>query len=561
MSLPLIALAVLALLGLGYRFYGRFVARQFALSDAAVTPAVARNDGVDFVPTRPFYLLGQHFSAIAAAGPIAGPILACRQFGWLPCVLWIGLGVVFIGAVHDFASLVASVRHQGRSIAEIMRLHLGRRAWLLMLTFIWVALVYVILAFADITASTFVGRTEELEGLRVTFNPGGAVALASILYLALAIVMGLVERYLHPPLWLQTLVFVPATLVMVWLGTQYSTLLVLGGLTWGLIILAYCFVASLTPVWVLLQPRGYLGGFVLYMALAVGLVGIFLGGFPIRQEAFKTWNAGGSTGALFPFLFVTIACGACSGFHGLVCSGTTSKQIAKEPHCQPVGYGGMLLEAFVALIALSTVMIASASDMAGKSPGVIYGDGLGRYLAIIIGEDRRVFAATFGAMAFSTFVFDTLDVTTRLGRYIVQELTGWTGRAGAIAATAVTTLVPLALLVAAGAGAYQLFWVLFGTSNQLLAALTLLGISVWLFRSGRRSLYTWLPMGFVLAVTLWSLLLQVSAAAQRTVRDGLRIDAPTINGLVSALLLALALALVMEAIRAVRAPSATATAA
>jgi carbon starvation protein len=295
--------------------------------------------------------------------------------------------------------------------------------------------------------------------------------------------------------------------------------------------------------------------------LVVGVVGIFLGGFPIQQPAFKTWDSGGSTGALFPFLFVTIACGACSGFHGLVCSGTTSKQIARETHCRPVGYGGMLLEAFVALIALATVMIATSGELAGKSPGVIYGDGLGRFLAVVIGEEHRLFAATFGAMAFSTFVFDTLDVTTRLGRYIVQELTGWTGRAGAIAATAITTLVPLAFLVAAGAGAYQLFWVLFGTSNQLLAALTLLGISVWLHRSGRRSLYTWLPMAFVLTVTLWSLAAQIAAAVTRTVSGGLRFDAPTLNGVVSVLLTVLAVALVLEAIRAVRAPAATATAA
>jgi carbon starvation protein len=561
MSLPLIALAVLALLGAGYRFYGRFVAGQFALSATAVTPAVARNDGIDFVPTRPFYLLGQHFSAIAAAGPIAGPILAARQFGWLPCLAWIGLGVVFIGAVHDFASLVASVRHQGRSIAEIMRLYLGRRAWLLMLVFIWVALVYVILAFADITASTFVGRTSELEGLRAAFNPGGAVALSSVLYLLMALVMGLVNRYLNPPLWLQTLVFVPGTLLMVWLGTRFSTLLILDGLAWGLLILAYCFAASLTPVWLLLQPRGYLGGFVLYMALAVGVMGIFLGGFEIQQEAFKTWDAGGPTGSLFPFLFVTIACGACSGFHGLVCSGTTSKQISKEPHCKPVGYGGMLLEAFVALIALSTVMIASGADLAGKSPGVIYGDGLGRFLAILVGEENRLFAATFGAMAFSTFVFDTLDVSTRLGRYIVQELTGWSGRGGAVAGTAVTTLVPLLLLVSAGSGAYQLFWVLFGTSNQLLAALSLLGVSVWLHRSGRRSAYAWLPMLFVMAMTLWSLVLQVLSAAQRTLRDGFRLDASTINGAVSIVLAALAVALVLEAVRAVRVPGAEASAA
>jgi carbon starvation protein len=561
MSLPLVAVAVLALLAAGYRLYGRFLARQFALSDSAVTPAVARNDGIDFVPTRPFYLLGQHFSAIAAAGPIAGPILAARQFGWAPCLLWIGLGVVFIGAVHDFAALVASVRHQGRSIAEIMRLHLGRRAWLLMMAFIWVALLYVILAFADITASTFVGRTTELEGLRAGFNPGGAVALSSILYLALALVMGLVDRYLRPPLWLQTLVFVPGTLLMVWLGTRLSTLILLDGLTWGLLILGYCFAASLTPVWLLLQPRGYLGGFVLYMALAVGVAGIFLGGFEIQQDAFKTWNAGGPTGALFPFLFVTIACGACSGFHGLVCSGTTSKQIARETHCQPVGYGGMLLEAFVALIALSTVMIATGTELEGKGPGVIYGDGLGRFLAVVIGEQHRLFAATFGAMAFSTFVFDTLDVSTRLGRYIVQELTGWSGRGGAIAGTALTVLVPLVLLVLAGSGAYQLFWVLFGTSNQLLAALSLLGVSVWLRRSGRRSAYAWVPMTFVMAVTLSSLVMQVAAAAARTLREGFRLDAGTINGAVSVLLAVLAVALVMEAVRAVRAPRAEATAA
>jgi carbon starvation protein len=548
MALPVLAVAVLALLGLAYRFYGGFVAGQFGLSAAAVTPAVARNDGVDFVPTRPFYLLGQHFSAIAAAGPIAGPILACRQFGWLPCLLWIGLGVIFIGAVHDFAALVASVRHQGRSIAEIMRQHLGRRAWLLMLAFVWVALAYVILAFADITATTFVGKTEELQGLAASsFNPGGAVAMASLLYLLLAIVMGLVDRYLHPPLWLQTLVFVPGTLFMVYLGTRFSTVLVMSGLTWGMLILAYCFVASLTPVWVLLQPRGYLGGFVLYIALAVGVVGMFFGGFAVQQPAFKTWDAGGPSGSLFPFLFVTIACGACSGFHGLVCSGTTSKQIARETHCRAVGYGGMLLEAFVALIALSTVMIATNSELAGRSPGIIYGDGLGRYLALVIGEENRLFATTFGAMAFSTFIFDTLDVSTRLGRYIGQELFGWTSRAGAIVATAATVIVPGVVLAMSGSGAYQLFWVLFGTSNQLLAALTLLGISVWLRRSGRRSVYALAPMAFVLTITLWSLGLQLWGAVRRTLGSGFQLDAPSINGLVSALLIGLALALLAEA--------------
>jgi carbon starvation protein len=549
--LSLIAIVVLVALALGYRLYGGFVARQYALDDQAPTPAVTRNDGVDFVPTGPFYLLGQHFSAIAAAGPIAGPILACQQFGWLPCLLWIGLGVIFIGAVHDFSNLVASVRHGARSTAQIIRQHLGDNAWLAMMVFIWVALVYVILAFADITASTFVGKTEDLAGMSFPFNQGGAVAMASVLYLLLAVVMGIVDRAFRPPLWLTTLIFVPATLVCVWLGTRFSTLLVLDGRTWGILILAYCFAASLVPLWALLQPRGYLGGFVLYMALAVGVIGIFFGGFPIKQEAFKTWHAPGATGALWPFLFVTIACGACSGFHGLVCSGTTSKQISKESHCRPVGYGGMLLEGFVALIALSTVMIASTADLAGKAPGVVYGMGLGNYLAVIIGKEHLAFAITFGAMAFSTFVFDTLDVSTRLGRYIIQELTGWSDRRGAILGTALTTLVPLALLLAAGEGAYRHFWVLFGTSNQLLAALSLLGISVWLRSTGRKSLFTLIPMAFVLTVTVWSLAVQLWSAVATFRSSGFRVALPVMNGAVSLLLMLLAAVLVVEAARAI----------
>lgn len=545
MSLPIIAFGTLVFLALGYRFYGRYVAAQYRLESGTPTPAVVRNDGDDFVPTRPFYLLGQHFSAIAAAGPIAGPILAGQQFGWLPCLLWIGLGSIFIGAVHDFSSLVASVRHNARSVAEIVRLHLGRRAWTAMLAFIWLALIYVILAFTDITASTFVGRTEELQGLALAFNPGGAVAMASALYLALSVLMGLVERYLKPPLWLTTIVFVPATLFVVYLGTRYSTALLADTRTWGVLILIYCVLASMTPVWALLQPRGYLGGFVLYMALGVGVLGILFGGFDVKLEAFRTWNAPGPTGALFPFLFVTIACGACSGFHGLVCSGTTSKQIAREPHCRPVGYGSMLLEAFVAVIALSTVMIATSGELAGKAPGAIYGAGLGRYMAALLGEQHLLFATTFGAMAFSTFVFDTLDVSTRLGRYVLQELFGWTGRSGAWGATALTALVPLFFLLAAGEGAYRSFWVLFGTSNQLLAALTLLGISVWQHRSRRPTAFTFAPMVFVLVITVWSLMAQVRSGVSALAGGGN--TTILLNSVVSVLLLGLTATLAKEA--------------
>jgi carbon starvation protein len=336
----------------------------------------------------------------------------------------------------------------------------------------------------------------------------------------------------------------------VWTGTQFSTWLVLDARTWSVLILLYCFVASMTPVWALLQPRGYLGGFILYLALGAGVIGIFFGGYDVVQPALAENPPAGLTSAMFPFLFVTIACGACSGFHGLVCSGTTSKQIESETHCTPVGYGAMLLEGFVAVIALATVMIATSGELAGKGPGAVYGQGLGRFLTVLIGEQNLVFATTFGAMAFSTFVFDTLDVSTRLGRYILQELFNWQTRAAAVVATAITCGVPLLFVLASGPGAYRSFWTLFGTSNQLLAGLSLLGISVWLKRSGKRYWYTLYPMVFVLGITLWSLVLQAGAAF-----TGESTALQIINGVVSLLLLGLACALLWFGVKALLGPS------
>ena len=549
MQLALIAVGFLALIALAYTLYGSWISRLVGLDDSATTPAHELNDGVDFVPTRPFYLFGQHFSAIAAAGPIAGPIIACQAFGWLPCLLWIGLGVVLIGAVHDFMALAASVRHGARSIADITRDHLGERAGVAMMAFIWLALVYVIVAFADITASSFVTGGEELAAAgAAAFHPGGAVAAASVFYLLLAVLMGVVQRFFNPPLWLLTILFVPATFVMVWMGTKFSTLFILSAKQWALLILAYCCVASMAPVWSLLQPRGYLGGFVLYFALALGIIGIFFGGYEIKQAAFKGFESK-SAGLLFPFLFVTIACGACSGFHGLVCSGTTSKQIDKESHIRAVGYGGMLAEAFVAMIAMVTVMIVAQKDLAGLKPGTIYGNGIGEFLTLIIGEKYRNYAITFGAMAFSTFVFDTVDVSTRLGRYIVQELFRWPTRLGAWAGTLMTVALPAYFVAFAPPGSWVKFWTLFGASNQLLAALTLLAITVWLHQRRQKIAFTLLPMLFVLVTTLYALVkLTISNFS------GLELDPMAlINGITSASLIALALYLVMRAIVRVRA--------
>jgi carbon starvation protein len=542
MTLTLLAIVFLFWLIFGYFAYGRWIAKQFRLDDSRETPANRLNDGEDFVPTKPFYLFGQHFSAIAAAGPIAGPIIACQAFGWLPCLLWIALGVVLIGAVHDFSTLTSSIRHGATSIAEITREKLGGGAGRAMMAFIWIALVYVIVAFTDITAGTFVSGTEELQGIG-NFNAGGAVAIASVMYLGLSIVLGLVQRFLNPPLWLTTIVFVPATFALSYLGTQFSTVLLFEHVTWGVLILIYCIIASLVPIWALLQPRGYLGGFVLYTAIAVGVLGIFFGGYEIQQPAFKSWDVGGMTGMLFPFLFVTIACGACSGFHGLVCSGTTSKQIDKESHARPVGYGAMLAEGFVAFIALVTIMIVASEAAKGVPAGKIYGNGIGEFLTLMIGRENLPFAITFGAMAFSTFVFDTLDVSLRLGRYIVQELFGLKGRIGAIIGTLTTIFVPFVCVMIAPRGSWNDFWTLFGASNQLLAALSLLAITAWLYKARQRIAFTLLPMLFVLIITLWALSLMVIG----NFRAAQGFDIKFINGVASLALISLAIYLVVTA--------------
>jgi carbon starvation protein len=302
------------------------------------------------------------------------------------------------------------------------------------------------------------------------------------------------------------------------------------------------------PVWSLLQPRGYLGGFVLYLALGLGVVGMLFGGYEIKQDAFKAFSIGG-IGATFPFLFVTIACGACSGFHGLVCSGTTSKQVDNEKHIQPVGYGAMLAEGFVALIALVTIMIVSSDQVKGLRPGTIYGNGIGQFLTLLIGPEHLTFAITFGAMAFSTFVFDTLDVCTRLGRYILQEVLGWKGKGGIIGGTLLTMALPFFVIATAGEGMYLQFWTLFGASNQLLAALTLLSVSVWLFRARQRYAFTLIPTIFMFIITLWAL----GAITLRNFTTTKGFDVQLINGIAAGALMLLAIYLAAVAVSKLRA--------
>jgi carbon starvation protein len=576
MSLLAILLPAAAILATAYVTYGRLLARLFRLDPAAATPAVTLRDDVDYEPIPPQLLLGQHFSAIAAAGPIVGPILAGVAFGWLPALLWILVGSIFIGGVHDFSALVASVRHQARSVAEVVRDHMSRRSYVLFLAFVWIALVYIIVAFTDITAASFVGRQVLENGESVS---GGGIATSSLLYLALPMIMGACMRFGRMPLWAATAVFLPLVGLAIWggqkipfdLGQALGTSDATAQKIWGALLLGYCLVAAMVPMWLLLQPRGHLGGCFLYVALAgaaIGLIvsdrtlaGVFGGDATIRYPAFTGWQAQNGQ-SLVPMLFITIACGACSGFHSLIASGTTSKQLRRETDARPIGYGTMLLEAMVAVVSLCCVMILAAdSPLVKQKPNFIYALGMGRFLEIL-GVPATI-GVSFALMAFTTFVYDTLDVCTRLGRYIVQELTGMTGRAGAWLGTGLTAGVPLLFLLRPNLDAngnpvpaWQVFWSLFGASNQLLAALTLLGVTVWLWRT-RRAAWVWLvtglPTAFMYVMSTWALAEMTLPRFLSSAGFALPADPIPWAGLV---LLALAAVMLVEAIRALAAPPA-----
>ncbi len=503
-----IVLASMAILGAGYIFYGRFITRQVMPQDDVKTPAHEINDGVDYVPAKAQLLIGQHFSAIAAAGPIVGPILAGIWFGWLPAILWIIIGSIFIGGVHDYLALIGSVRHKAASIGEIVRRYMSPGTRIFFMLFVWLALLYVIIAFTDITAQTFTAVTKD-----TAFGP--AVAASSIIYLALALVMGVLLYRFKMKLWLLTIVFLPLVLLAVWVGPHLpaGVLTFFGSISakqWGVFLLVYCFAASIIPMWLLLQPRGYLGGWLLYLTIIIGLVGALFGGFKIEYPAFNVSGMKSLANAklLFPVLFITIACGACSGFHALVSSGTTSKQLNKESDAYCIGYGAMLLEGLVAILALATVMmLKKGSEQLASDPNLIYANGLASYLGLLgIGFN---IAFPFALLAFSTFVYDTLDVSTRLARYIFQEMMGWKTLAGGCAATLISLAIPLAFILLTQEKAYLVAWPIFGTSNQMLASLTLLAITAWLVKTGKKIYYVVIPMIFMMVMTLVALILQV----------------------------------------------------
>ena len=549
MNLLLLILCSVVVLFLGYRLYGNFLSRILRLRDEVPTPACALQDDVDFVPAGKWYLLGQHFSAIAAAGPIVGPILAGMWFGWVPTLLWILLGGIFIGGVHDMLTVAASVRHQGKSIAEVLREYMSKRGYILFLLFLWFSLVYIITTFMDITAGTFTDPVR-----------GAGVASSSMMSLGLAVVMGLILRKFNPPLGITTLVFLPLVFVAIFLGPHFPLILPALGkvdprVMWNGALLVYCFIAAVIPMWLLLQPRGYLGGFFLTLMVGVSLLGILVGNFiqpfVIQYPAFTGWISPAGF-PLLPLLFTTVACGACSGFHAMVSSGTTSKQIARESDIKLVGYGGLLLESFVAVIALATVLILTVSKAnALQDPNQIFANGVSAFLSRL-GIPTEL-ALNFALLAFATFVYDTLDVATRLGRYIFEELTGWRGKWSPYAAALITLILPAIFVttrITDASGnvipAWKMFWSVFGSSNQLLAALVLLTVSLWLFKNKMRYGAAFWPAIFMMLVAMCSLFFILKPWVQEMFSLGRFIFNPM--GITGALLAGLALSLLFEGV-------------
>lgn len=523
-------------LALAYVFYGRFLEKRFDIRNDRPTPSHSDYDGVDRVPANRFVLLGHHFSSIAGAGPIVGPIIAAVAFGWLPTLLWVLLGAVFIGGVHDYASLIGSIRHKARSIAEVAKEYMTPLAYKLMLAFIWLTLVYVLTVFTDLTSTTFA--------------EDGGVATSSLLFIALALGFGLFIYRLKIPILWSSLLFVPLVFLCTWVGhliplTAENMPLLIGddpSKTWDLILIAYVFIASTLPVWLLLQPRDYLSSFLLYGSVLGGFIGMLLGGFALAYPAFAGWHDP-ALGSLFPILFITVACGACSGFHSIVASGTSSKQLDKEKDARMVGYGGMLIEALVAVIALATVaMLAKGDPQTGKTPLMIYGSGMGKFLAVLGVPEKLGFS--FGLLALSTFILTTLDTATRLGRYIFEEFFGLSGKNTRYLSTLATLVLPaffvlITLHDAAGqpVAAWKVIWPVFGATNQLLAGLALLVIVVWLKKTGKPVFFALAPMIFMNGMTLWALGLLIRQYHFSTI------------GIISMVLFLLAVILIAEAVR------------
>ncbi|HOW22782.1 MAG TPA: carbon starvation protein A [Sedimentibacter sp.] len=495
MSSLVLIIASIVLFLVGYVTYGAYLAKQWGIDPTRKTPAHEVNDGIDYVPTKPAVLLGHHFASIAGAGPINGPIQAAI-FGWVPVFLWIVLGSIFVGGVHDYGSLFASVRHKGKSIGEVIHANMGKKGMMLFSIFAWLTLLLVVAAFTNIVASTFASVP--------------AAASSSLMFIVLAILFGFLVYRKGVSLKIGTIVGVILLFLCVYLGYVFPIQLSLN--TWIVILMVYIFAASTAPVWILLQPRDYLNSFLLYAMIAGAVIGIVIFNPSVQLPAVTGFNVNGQY--LFPMLFVTVACGAISGFHSLVGSGTTSKQVDNEKDTRLIGYGAMLIEGVLAVVSLITAAYVSNTELTELlkgGPVNVFSSGVGTFMSKFgipfdIGK-------SFVALAVSAFALTSLDTATRLGRFIFQEFFDNPEKEKPSILTNMYVSTAITVLIGGymAAGGYARIWPIFGSANQLLAALALLAIAVWLKKSGRNYNMLTIPMIFMLVVTLSALVLLIKS--------------------------------------------------
>ena len=519
--LLLIGIAVLLC---GYIFYGRYLCKKWGVGETnEPTPAHTMEDGIDYVPAKAPVLMGHHFSSIAGAGPITGPISAA-MFGWLPCMLWILVGGIFFGGVHDFGALFASVRHKGKSIGEIISANMSLRAKRLFIIFSYLTLILVVAAFASIVAGTFAAKYVDGQvDLAASATPA-SVAMVSLLFIVIAIAFGFMVYRRNAPMGVSTIAGVIAICLCMVIGMNWHPIY-LSNTAWMWIVGLYIAIASVTPVWILLQPRDYLSSFLLYAMLAIAAIGVVIA-HPNMVDSTGAglvaigdgMNAAGIKQPIFPVLFTTIACGAISGFHSLVSSGTTSKQLDKETDAKPIAYGGMLLECVLAVITLVAIAYARQT---GHTAGAtdIFAGGVAGMASQIAGGNQSLFNIlyTLLVLTYSAFCLTSLDTATRLARFMFQEF--WidgtkgetpenvTGLKKVMANPYISTGITVVLGILLGLNGYAKIWALFGSANQLLAALGLLAVATWLSNVGKDNKMFLIPMAFMLCVTIASLLI------------------------------------------------------
>ncbi len=560
----LVLLAVcLVILFCGYVFYGRWLVKQWGVGEGDIpTPAHTMNDGIDYVPAKAPVLMGHHFSSIAGAGPITGPIGAA-MFGWLPVTLWVLIGGIFFGGVHDFGALFASVRHKGQSIGEIISANMSKRAKQLFIIFSYLTLILVVAAFAAIVASTF-GATYENGVLNEAKSATQAsVAMVSLLFILVAIVFGFAVYRRHTSMVTSTILGVAAIVACMAVGMNWHPLY-FSTTTWMWLIGLYITIASVTPVWILLQPRDYLSSFLLYAMLAVAVVGI-VGAHPdIKPDLFPAYTGfavdnGNGIQYMFPILFTTVACGAISGFHSLVSSGTTSKQLDKESDAKPIAYGGMLLECVLAIITLCAIAYARETGHV-KGATDIFAGGIAAMIGAIPGlESMENSMYTLLVLTYSAFCLTSLDTATRLARFMFQEF--WlepgetpkdikNGFKKMMVNPYFATVLTVFLGVMLGMNGFMKIWGLFGAANQLLAGIGLLAVAAWLGNAGKNNRMFLFPMSFMMVVTICSLALIVRNQILIIMKGGADWG-PYAQAIIGSFLIVLALELAVEGYRTI----------